>query len=153
MGATRHGSNLQDFALLAHWTTPNANEQDEAPAVKDARNARHKAQGKTKGVGSYKLSTQAQLATWATPKARDFKGNGVSRARRSDTSVGDSLDYQVSHGLMPTGSHALMEKRGQLNPAHSRWLMGYPPAWDDCAVTAMPSSRKSQRHSSKVISK
>ena len=61
----------------------------------------------------------------------------------------DVLDVvaQLTSGLTVTGSPAATEKPGQLNPAHSRWLMGYPPEWDACAPTAMPSSRKSRKSS------
>jgi hypothetical protein len=34
------------------------------------------------------------------------------------------------------------------NPCFARDMMGYPPAWQDCAPTVTPSSRKSQRNSS-----
>ena len=47
-------------------------------------------------------------------------------------------------GPILTGSSAVMEKPGQLNPAFSRWLMGYTAVWDDCAPMAMRLSRKSR---------
>ena len=49
----------------------------------------------------------------------------------------------VNGGEEPTGRYAW------LNPGLSRWLMGFPPEWDVCAVMAMPSSRKSDKSSSK----
>ena len=100
------------------------------------------------------LPASTQMAGWPTPAQTDHKGGyqGV-RMRNGELST-DRLDVvaQIAGparitdtGVLLTGSTAGMESGGQLNPALSRWLMGYPPEWDDCGVTAMPSSRKSRR--------
>lgn len=56
------------------------------------------------------------------------------------------LDPVTASGLMPNGGRVSTAKRGQLNPALSRWLQGLPREWDDCAVTAMQLMQNKRKH-------
>lgn len=102
-----------------------------------------------------KLGWAAAMVGWPSPCAQNGTVNGYKDPekviKRKEAGRQQNLQDVViltqpiritASGQMLTGSDAGMENSGQLNPAHSRWLMGYPPEWDDCAVMAMPSSRK-----------
>jgi hypothetical protein len=56
-------------------------------------------------------------------------------------------------GVALIGCSAQMDGSGQLKPDHSRWLMGFPSVWCDCAVMAMQSYRMSRRRSSSQTKK
>lgn len=51
----------------------------------------------------------------------------------------------TADGTLLTGSDAAMESGGQLNPAHSRWLMGFPAAWCESAIRARRSMPRGRR--------
>lgn len=87
------------------------------------------------------------LSAWATPACMDTLPirSDEQLARAKSVAGCSNLKDQVPTGLPATGSPAAMGSGGQLNPAHSRWLMGYPTEWDDCAPTVTLSSRKLRR--------
>lgn len=159
-GATleRWGTNarpLNEVARLAGWATPSAHEFAGSPEASIARK-------QALGIGNTCtiLAQQVQLAGWPTPMAGSGATETRNAAGNSDfTRKVEALcgrDIQ-GHGLtllevgparftasgeMLTGSCAGMESGGQLRPAHSRWLMGLPRAWDECAPKSSTRSRK-----------
>lgn len=128
---------------LRGWATPAAREAGGTPERFLERKAALK--GKC-GVSLTSLNLQVQLAAWATPTKRDHKDGASFGTVPINCLLGRQV-WLASGGEL-TGSTAPMAPIGQLNPAHSRWLMGLPAVWDDCAVTAMQSLPKRRRKSS-----
>ena len=98
------------------------------------------------GQGGGDLQTICQLAGWTTPSASDGDRGGTMTENMTGSSLAQLAKITgparlMAYGEMLTGSCAGMISGGRLSPEHSRWLMGLPREWDDCAVMAMASMR------------
>lgn len=133
MRTTRHGANLNDFAMLTGWPTP---------AARDGGRGAGRTQMERSGRSNGEPLTQTvALAGWGTPKV----SRGDYQTDRSGAKI-LNLSGQVK---LLNGSHAGTENIGQLSPDFSRWLMGLPDAWGSCAPTVTRSARRKPSPSAK----
>lgn len=127
------GVSMAIASKLAGWTTPTSHQQETQFQQ-----------------GGSCTAFQATLAGWPTTTTEDSQDSrAYGYGGQTQMTLTDAARCADS-GPALTGSPVGMTSGGQLNPAHSRWLMGLPPVWDACGVTAMPSARRPRKRSSKA---
>ena len=133
---------LPGAASLSGWPTPTTRDHKDGPQCDNVP------------INAL-LGRVAWLAGWPTPQSHDTRKRGNTNADHHHfphdlpnmAEWADGPARFTASGQVLTGSCAGMESGGQLNPAHSRWLMGYPTGWDDCAAMVTPLSRKKRQSS------
>ena len=132
-------SSRKTVALVAPWTTPTTRDWkdgSEVPAV--AINAL--------------LGRLVWLAHWPTTTSQDAaQSRAYGYGGQTFMTLTDAA-RSAGSGDPLIGFPVETTSGGPLNPGHSRWLQGLPPAWCDCAVTAMQSMPKRRASSSKRAS-
>ena len=128
-------TNLQEIVMVAGWPTPMAGTP--------AQNGNNEA-----GNNDSSRKTVA-LSGWPPPTTRDHKDGkecpnvplNALLGRVAWLAVNPQAARITADGRMLTGCSAGMESGGQLNPAFSAWLMGFPEAWCHAAISCQLPAR------------
>lgn len=151
-GPSQGTDRLPGAAPLAGWTTTTTRDHKDTPGMLPRfRDGQERA--------ADQLPRQAYLSGWPTTSvSNDRAARPVVMTREDGTKNQQRLqDFAAisgpmrltADGTLKTGCSAGMTGGGQLNPAHSRWLMALPPEWESSAPLVTRSTRKRRPDSAK----
>lgn len=140
-GNNRYMNVVTDLAGCELFSPASATKTETAPSVESTTpNADTLGQLRTKSTNTVNETGLCLLGGWASPSSRDWKDTPgmATEATNPDGSHRKRVDQlprqaQLTSGPTSESSTAQTAKRGVLDAAFSRWLMGFPEKWDEAS--------------------